>query len=256
MAISKRIIIFLLFLIIFPFARNFPGLGVLFAGSDGKMGDSLVISGAYEGVYGKKLNLDEVGVHILLHQRTSSSEKGDFFYGFIPYGNETILISRIPRIPFCPGSLETQWLKCNYRIVQRHAGIVNSRCRETRPVQVDLYRHIHSVIEEKRLSIYDGMGESANTGNLYIIYVEKSGKKHFFQMLPPAEFLDYFEPKNFVTEYIELYDGLSKLIMTGFEDCRWSNLGNASELMTECKELSGCVFFDKNVLRQVEEDAR
>ena len=52
-----------------------------------------------------------------------------------------------------------------------------------------------------RMAPYDGMGSTSEEG-LQILYVDTSGEKTLFKMLPPAKFLDHFEPKNFVTEYI------------------------------------------------------
>ncbi|WP_297945301.1 hypothetical protein [uncultured Fibrobacter sp.] len=258
-AISKHIIFFLLFLVITPFARNILGLEVSFAPSDGKIANDLYIMGQYEGVYGRSIELDTAGFHIFM-QKQESQKRGwgydnDFFYAFIPFESDKIQIYRIPDFPISAGASDVEWLACNYRIAQKHGNIVKQRCVDTRIVPHNLYQQMQTFIKEKRMSMYDGMGSTSEEG-LQILYVDTSGEKTLFKMLPPAKFLDHFEPKNFVTEYIELYEGLSKLIMTGFEECRWSNLGNAGELMTECKEWSGCVFFDQNILRQVMEDAR
>lgn len=258
-AISNHLIIFLLFLVITPFARNIPGLEVSFAPSDGKIANDLYIMGQYEGIYGRTIELDTAGFHIFMQKQESQKRvwgyNSDYFYAFIPFESDKIQIYRIPEIPVSASASDAKWLECNYRIAQKHENIVKQRCVDTHVVPHNLYQQIQTFIKEKRMSMYDGMGRTSE-GGLQILYVDTSDKKILFKMLPPAEFLEYFEPKNFVTEYIELYDGLSKLIMTGFEDCRWSNLGNASELMTECREWSGCVFFDQNVLRQVMENAR
>lgn len=257
MAISKRIILFLLFLVIAPFAKDASDFGVRFADSDLKNAEDLFVMERYEGVFGKKIEFDVPGYHIFMRMLVSDKsgriEEGDVFYGFVPDATEKIQIFRIPIVPLDGGPADAKWLECNNRIIQRHADIVNQRCMGVRLMPHDLYQLIQSFVKEKRLSMYDGLGLYGGRG-LRILYVDKMGKKTLFEMLHPIDFQDYFVPNDFVTDYIKLYDGLSKLMMSGFAECRWSNLGNARELMAKCKEWSGSLFFDKDALRQVEAD--
>lgn len=258
-AISKHIMFFLLFLIISPFAKDASDLGVRFADSDLKNVEDLFVVMRYEGVYGKKIEFNSPGFHIfmrmLISDKSGRVEEGDVFYGFVPDGTEEIQMFRIPIIPLDGGPADAKWLECNNQIIQRHADVVNRRCTGMLLIPHDLYQLIQSFVKEKRLSMYDGLGLYGGRG-LRILYVDKMGKKTLFEMLHPIDFQDYFVPNDFIADYIKLYDGLSKLMMSGFAECRWSNLGNARELMAKCKEWSGSLFFDKDALRQVMEDAR
>lgn len=259
MDISKVILALLLSLVDSSFARYVPDFGVAFGPSDGEIVNDIYIKWHYEGIYGKAIDFNKIGLHIIMQKTKSRKDsKGygiDFCYGFVPFGSDKMQISCVPKIPTGAGPTDAKWLECNNRIIQRHADFVSLRCTKARPVQSNLYHQVHSFIEQKSLSIYNAMGDPSNGGNLYIVYVDELGRNFFFQILPPEKILDYFESKAFVTEYTDLYDGLGKLMMTGFEECRWSNLGNVKELMAECSEWSGWHLF-KDVLRQVEEDAR
>ena len=255
---SSRLVLFLLVILTCsPFAKDVSDFGVRFADFDLKNAEDLFVMERYEGVYGKKMEFNSPGFHIfmrmLISDKSGRIEEGDVFYGFVPDGTEKIQMSRIPIIPLDGGPADARWLECNNQIIQRHVDVVNRRCTGMQLIPHDLYQLIQSFVKEKRLSMYDGLGLYGGRG-LRILYVDKMGKKTFFEMLHPIDFRDYFVPNDFVADYIKLYDGLWKLMMTEFRECRWSNLGNARELMAECKEWSGSLFFDKDALRQVEAD--
>ena len=248
-------VFFFLILVSFSFSKTIPGLGVAFAPSDGKIDEYSVVRNAFENIYGKKVDFDKFGYHIFFQTLKSDSSKnfGDYFYSFIPVESEKIQIFCIPHIPVSAGPSDEKWRECNYRIIQRHADVVNLRCSATRQIPSELYRKLYLFMNEKKFSVYDGMGRAEG---LQILFVDKFGVKTSFKMQPLEEFRDFFEPNIFVLEYVDLYNGFKNLIMTKFDECRWSNLGNARELKNECSEWAGSVFFDRKNARQVEIDAR
>ena len=82
-------------------------------------------------------------------------------------------------------------------------------------------------------------------GYLHIVSVDSTGMKTFFHMPSSNSFKS---GRNvFFRDYISLYDSLKEIMVDAFSGCRWNNFDNVGEIIKECGDCEGGVFFNEGL---------
>ena len=82
-------------------------------------------------------------------------------------------------------------------------------------------------------------------GYFHIVFVDGKGVNTFFHMPSSKSFKS--GKKVFFKDYISLYDSVKEIMVDGFSDCRWNNFDNVGEIIKECGDCEGGVFFNEGL---------
>lgn len=191
-------------------------------------------SDAYKIIYGTSIDFSKPGIHVVMD---SSKSGGNFSYGWISFDDTSeVNVRFVPTIPIEGGPIDADWRECYSEVNKKHLDEVASLCIKNKKINDNLYGKIESFFSKKYMSIYDDNLGYKSKKMLYIMYVPQNGKPSYFRMFDISQRNDYLQSNAFFSEYIELFNGLKKILFSDFSECFWNNFGNVADLLRTCKK--------------------
>jgi len=67
----------------------------------------------------------------------------------------------------------------------------------------------------------------------------------------------HVDEEPFISDYLKLYESFASFMIRDFESCRWTNFGNAGEIMEACRDFVPIELWnDESVKSQILRDSK
>jgi hypothetical protein len=208
----------------------------------------------YTRIYGDSLILSKPGFYVFIEKEGMTDE---FSIAYFPLKTNKAKISYVPRIPcYTLGRRTGEWLECNSKLILKHKDKVINFCKKETNIPDSLQILIEKFFDEHRMSIVESGFAHADRG-LFVIRIDgKSNRSYFYMPFPKSLKKDY-EKNEFISDYLKLYESFAAFMMHNFENCRWTNFGNASEIMEACRDfVPKELWNDESVKSQILRDSK
>lgn len=209
---------------------------------------------AYKRIFGDPITLSKSGYYVFMEKERMIDE---FSFAYIPLNSEKTKVSYAPEIPYyTPGPETGKWLECNSKLILKHKDKVKSFCENEIDIPDSTRNLVANFFDEKRMSIVEG-GFGFIGGGLFLVKIDEQNNRSYFHMPSSKSLEKDYERTGFISKYLKLYDDLSNLMMTEFESCRWTNFGNAADILKVCRDfVPGELQKDAKVKSQILQDSK
>lgn len=205
---------------------------------------------AYNRIYGKPLALSKSGYYIFV---TKEGLIDEFSVAYFPLNKAKATVSYVPEIPYyIPGPETGKWLECNSKLILKHKDKIKSFCEKEMKIPDSTQNLISKFFEEHRETDVGSLGWG--TGGLHIVQIDEQNNRSYLHVSSPKTQNVDCDGDLVVSDYLKFYAFVMDLTMNGFEKCRWTNFGNAADILKECrkyvpKELKNDAKFKSQILQ-------
>ncbi len=209
---------------------------------------------AYKRIYGESLVLSKPGFYVFIEKEGMVDE---FSVAYFPLKTNKAKVSYVPRIPcYTLGRRTGEWLECNSKLILKHKDRVMDFCKKETDVPDSLRILIEKFFDEHRMSIVQSGFAHADWG-LFAIRIDDQSNRSYFHMPFPKSLEKDYEKNEFISDYLKLYEIFAGFMMRNFENCRWTNFGNAGEIMEACRDFVPIELWnDESVKSQILRDSK
>lgn len=161
------------------------------------------------------------------------------FAAFLPANTTSMVMYYIPLVPCEGGSGMGKCRKCLKNSILKNNKSILKKCRKDVQISDSLNLLINKFFAEERMSLvdctkgfdtfYSKRGEYCYS-NLFMFSQDESGKRKFFDMVPPGCIDNEMKKNKIIDEYIYLYDQFYSIFHNNFKGCRWENFGDKKQL--------------------------
>ena len=187
---------------------------------------------AYNRIYGKPLALSKSGYYIFV---TKEGLIDEFSVAYFPLNKAKAKVSYVPEIPYyIPGPETGKWLECNSKLILKHKDKIKSFCEKEMKIPDSTQNLISKFFEEHRETDVGSLGWG--TGGLHIVQIDKQNNRSYLHVSSPKSQETDCGGDSIILEYLRFYAFFTDLTMNGFDGCRWTNFGNAADILKVCRD--------------------
>lgn len=201
-----------------------------------------------ENIHKIKINMDAPGLYIFVENENLEESfyhvNADFAFVFLSEGENAARVFYVPQVPESAGPGVDKWRNCIFEINKRHQDQIQKKCIVTKTFSADILNRSKKIFATGMMSV-EGRYGLRRFGYLHIVSVDSVGTKAFFHMPSSNNFK--LGKSVFFKDYISLYDSLKEIMVDGFSDCRWNDFNNVDEIIKECENYEGGVFFNEGL---------
>lgn len=201
-----------------------------------------------ENFHKMKMNMRAPGIYFFIENENLEESfyhvNADFAFVFLPRGANAAWVIYVPQVPESAGPGTEKWRGCILNVNRRHQEEIKRKCMAVKTFSVDVLNLTEKFFATKMMSV-EGRYGLRRFGYLHIVSVDSVGTKAFFHMPSSNNFK--LGKSVFFKDYISLYDSLKEIMVDGFSDCRWNDFNNVDEIIKECENYEGGVFFNEGL---------
>lgn len=187
---------------------------------------------AYNRIYGETFVFSKSGYYVFVEKEGMVDE---FSFAYLPLSLDMAKVSYVPEIPyFTPGPSTNKWLDCNSRLILKHKDRVKSFCEKETNVPDSTRILIEKFFNEYGTTDVGALGWGL--GGLHVVQIDKQNNRSYLHVSSPKSQETDCGGDSIILEYLRFYAFFTDLTMNGFDGCRWTNFGNAADILKVCRD--------------------